>query len=124
MPNPLLPETRAEVAVPIMYGEQVIGVLDVQQNRVEGLSAADAELLLGIANQVAIALRNARQYLQAQQEAEREAQLSEIIRQIQSARTIESALQIATREIGRALGASRLAVRLGMDEGGNGAKES
>lgn len=124
LPNPLLPETRAEVAVPIMYGEQVIGVLDVQQNRVEGLSAADAELLLGIANQVAIALRNARQYLQAQQEAEREAQLSEIIRQIQSARTIESALQIATREIGRALGASRLAVRLGMDEGGNGAKES
>ena len=73
LPNPLLPETQAEIAVPIAFGETVLGVLDVQHNILNGLGQSDADLLQTIANQVAVALRNARQY---EQSREREEDLS------------------------------------------------
>ncbi len=73
LPNPLLPDTYSEMAVPIGQKGEVIGVLDVQQNKVGGLDEGDANLLRSLANQVAIALNNARlfeQTLQAKKEAE------------------------------------------------------
>lgn len=66
LPNPLLPDTRAEMAVPIILEGQVVGVLDVQQDRVAGLDETDASLLRSLANQVAVAIRNARQFTQTQ----------------------------------------------------------
>lgn len=65
--NPLLPETKSELAIPIAFNENVMGVLDVQHNIVNGLTQDDVDLLQSIANQVAIAIQNARQYVQAQE---------------------------------------------------------
>jgi GAF domain-containing protein len=60
LPNPLLPDTFAEIAVPIVVDEQVVGVLDVQEDEIAGLDEGDAALLRSLANQVAVAIRNAR----------------------------------------------------------------
>lgn len=74
-PDPLLPDTCAELAVPILHGagRQVMGVLDVQENRVGALDEADTNLLRSLANHVAVALTNARLFEQtviAKEEAE------------------------------------------------------
>lgn len=57
---PPLPDTRAELAVPIRIQNQLIGVLDVQSDRVGGLDAHDLEVMQALAGQLAAAIQNAR----------------------------------------------------------------
>ncbi len=59
LPNPILPETQSEIAVPITMKGQVIGVLDVQSNEIIDWSKNEADLLRLLANQIAVALTNA-----------------------------------------------------------------
>lgn len=112
LPNPLLPDTRAEAAVPISSGEAVLGVLDVQDDMIGSLEDVDVEALQSIANQVAIALQNARLYEEIEHRAQREARINEISRRILSTGDMQSAMQVAIRELGRASGAEKTRVRL------------
>ncbi|MFL7869106.1 MAG: cache domain-containing protein [Anaerolineales bacterium] len=108
LPNELLPETKAEAAIPIAIGEQVLGVLDVQHNLVDGLTHEDVILLESLAGQVAISLRNARSYEQSRSQAEMQALVNVIGQKIQRTTSIEDTLQTAIRELGTAIGASRV----------------
>jgi nitrate/nitrite-specific signal transduction histidine kinase len=124
LPNPLLPETKSEISVPILLGKKVLGVLDVQQDTINGLSSEDSVLLQSIANQVAVAVQNANLYASVQQKAEREALLNRIAQQIQTATTIEGVLQIASHELGFSLGAQRASIQVGGEIfRGDGSKE-
>jgi GAF domain-containing protein len=58
--NPDLPETRSEVALPMRSGGETIGVLDVQSTEAGAFSSDDLLVLTALANQVSIALENAR----------------------------------------------------------------
>ena len=64
----LFPETRGELAIPIISGDEVIGNLDLQSPEVGAFRDADLDYLTALAGHVAIALTNARLYKQAQQE--------------------------------------------------------
>jgi GAF domain-containing protein/HAMP domain-containing protein len=59
--NPDLPNTRSEIALPLRAGEQVIGVLDVQSTEPNAFSEEDITILSTLADQVSIAIQNARQ---------------------------------------------------------------
>jgi GAF domain-containing protein len=120
LPNPLLPETRAEMAVPLLLGDQALGVLDVQSDRLNAFSEEDANIQTTLASQVATAMQNARSVARARQQAERESMLNTISQKIQSATTVEAVLQIAARELGHALGAPLTIAQLGVRSNGNG----
>ncbi len=58
--NPLLPETRSEAAIPIMVGDRVLGVLDVQSKNPHAFDEQSIATLQTLASQLAAALYNAR----------------------------------------------------------------
>jgi signal transduction histidine kinase len=63
LPNPLLPDTRSEMAVPMIVGNTILGIFDVQQaQNLGGFSKEDAAIYTTLAAQVAVALQNARLY--------------------------------------------------------------
>ena len=60
--NPLLPETKAEAAIPLRVGTRVIGALDIQSIQVDAFTDDDLAVLQTLADQIAIAIDNARSY--------------------------------------------------------------
>lgn len=55
-----LPDTRSELALPLIIGDDIIGVLDMQSARVNAFSNEDIEAMRIVANQVSQAVQNAR----------------------------------------------------------------
>ena len=62
LPNPYLPNTRSEMSVPLIYGDQVLGVLDVQSDQTGHFSNEDVNIQSTLAAQISNAIQNARQY--------------------------------------------------------------
>ena len=60
--NPDLPETRSEMALPLHVGEDIIGALDVQSTEPNSFLQEDINILSTLADQVSIAIQNARQF--------------------------------------------------------------
>jgi GAF domain-containing protein len=72
-PNPLLPDTKSELAVPVIIEDQIVGVLDIQQAPPALLSQRDQQLVEAVAGQLAVALQKANLYsdLQASLQVEK-----------------------------------------------------
>lgn len=59
-PNPILPQTRGELAVPIRLGDELLGVIDVQSDKADALGEEDQLLLEGLSGQIATAIESTR----------------------------------------------------------------
>ena len=113
LPNPLLPDTRSELAVPMLVGGSLIGVFDIQSDQVGRFTEADVNIQTTMAAQLATSLQNVRSFERAKVQAEFEAQVSAIGQKIQRSTSIENTLQIAIRELGLVLGAQRVSASIG-----------
>jgi GAF domain-containing protein len=65
--NPDLPATRSEMALPLRVSNRVIGVLDVQSTKSNAFAEGDIATLTTLADQVAIAIENARLFSEARE---------------------------------------------------------
>ncbi len=63
-PDPYLPETRSEMTIPMIVGDQVLGVFDVQSDVPGDFSDEDANIFTTLSAQVAVSLQNARLYVE------------------------------------------------------------
>lgn len=80
--NPELPDTRSELALPLKIGETVVGALDVQSTEASAFSEDDTSVLSLLADQVSLAIENARLFDQSRKSlAESEALYRQYIRQ-------------------------------------------
>lgn len=68
--NPYLPETRSEIAVPIVSRGEVLGALSIQSIQPGAFGEADILILQGIADSLAVAMENARLFKQTQENLE------------------------------------------------------
>jgi len=68
--NPHLPEARAEAAFPMLVGDELVGVLDLQSETVGRFQAGDSQIFSTLAEQIAIAVRNAQLYRQQEHVAQ------------------------------------------------------
>jgi signal transduction histidine kinase/DNA-binding response OmpR family regulator len=69
-PHPLLPETRAELGIPLKTGQRITGALDVQSSVPNVFTEDDVVVLQTLADQIAISLENARSFEVAQKAVE------------------------------------------------------
>jgi sigma-B regulation protein RsbU (phosphoserine phosphatase) len=56
------PRTRSEIVIPLMVGDSVVAVLNLESNRVGAFKRKDVKLLQAFGSQAAIAIENARLY--------------------------------------------------------------
>ncbi len=67
IPNPLLPYTKSEIAIPLKSGDRILGVLNVQSTQENSFGAQEKETLQAIAGHTAVTLENARLYHEVQE---------------------------------------------------------
>ncbi len=59
-PHPALPQVKAQLAAPLLVGNNLVGVLDVQSNHLNAFTEVDRQIMHALADHVAIAIENTR----------------------------------------------------------------
>jgi len=111
-PHPLLTSMRSELSIPLIVGEQVLGALDFQHTNTNAFSLDDIKVLQILADQLAVAVQNARLFQETLRRVEREQTVLELTNVIRSSDDVEGMLQTAVQEMRRVFGAERSRIRL------------
>ena len=103
-PTDALPETRAEVAIPLKIGDRILGVLDVQSDQLNAFDATDLLVLRTLADNIAIAIEDARLYSDLRRRADQLASVAEVSNDITSILNLDNLLEEFVRLIQKRLG--------------------
>jgi GAF domain-containing protein len=106
-------ESSASLAVPIKVRGHTIGVIDAHKPDGAGeWTAEEAALMETLADQLGVALENARLYQDSQHRAERERLMGEVTARMRESLDLEAVLKTAAQEVRQALGLPKVTVRL------------
>ncbi|MEZ0395154.1 MAG: GAF domain-containing protein [Anaerolineales bacterium] len=103
-PSPFPPEdTRSELTVPLVYDNQVVGVLDLQSDQTNAFSESDLYLFEALANTIAVAIHNADLYRTERWRRQVADSLREVAGLISADASVDDVLDAILRELERNL---------------------
>ncbi|MBX3038227.1 MAG: GAF domain-containing protein [Anaerolineales bacterium] len=110
--NPLLPDTRAEAAIPLRVGDRILGALDVQSTKPYSFSEDNLRSLQILADQLAVAVANTELFAETQEHLSQHRLLHHITSTAASGSTLEEALESAVKGLQVTLGGDRVTILL------------
>jgi len=110
--NPLLPDTRSEVAIPLKIAERIVGVLDVQSEQTYAFAEDNLRTLQILADQLAVAVVNTELFAETQEHLAQHRLLHHITTTAASGTTLGEALQSAVNGLQVTLGGDRVSILL------------
>lgn len=111
-PNPLLPDTKGEAAIPLRVGERIVGVLDVQSTTPYAFADHNLRTLQILADQLAIAVINTELFAETQEHLAQHRLLHHITTTAASGTTLDEALEAAVNGLQVTLGGDRVSILL------------
>jgi PAS domain S-box-containing protein len=91
-PNPLLPQTRSELTIPLKVSAQIVGAIDVQSDQLNAFSPEDIAILRILADQLAVAVVNANLFAHSERSVVQHRLLHQITTAAASSVSVEEAL--------------------------------
>lgn len=110
------PETKSELALPLVVGDQILGVLDVNSSRVDGVPPDDRDLLGIVASELAVALAGLARLRSFQDLSEKLARLHEASRLLSRASTEDEVCRAAVEALVEVLGFEHANIGLGQGD--------
>ncbi|MCP4142773.1 MAG: GAF domain-containing protein [Chloroflexi bacterium] len=104
--------TRSELAIPLVFRKELLGVLNVESERIAAYTEEDEEMLGTLAGSLAAIIANARLLQRMRRQAERERLLREITGKIRRSTDVQTILATTAQELTNAVGAQRAHVRV------------
>ncbi len=106
--------TLSELALPILFGDELMGVLNLESDQLAFFNENDQEIMLALANNLGAIISNYRLVVQIRRQVERQQMLFNATSRIRRSVDLQTILQTSVEEIGRALGARRANITLGL----------
>jgi PAS domain S-box-containing protein len=111
-PNPMLPSTRSELAIPLKVGDRVLGAVDVQSIEKDAFSPEDVHILRILADQLAVAIVNANLFVETEENIAKHRFLHQITSAAAACSNKEDALVTTVQGLLTASASDRTAIYL------------
>ena len=115
--------TRSELALPLIYRNELLGVLNVESEQVAAYTENDEEMLGTLAGSLAAVIANARLVAQIRRQAERERLLYEVTSKIRRSTDMQTILATTASELTMAIGARHARIKIDTGEQKNETSE-
>ena len=102
--DPRLPNTRSEIALPLIVGQRIIGALDAQSEQAGAFDQTNAAVLQSMADQIAVALINAETLGRAEQQAHVLTHLNQLSHELAQATSLDSIARAAATAVVNLIG--------------------
>jgi len=104
--------TRSELAIPLIYRNELLGVLNVESEQVDAYTENDEEMLGTLGGSLAAIIANARLLEQIRMQVERERLVYEVTSKIRRSTDIQSILATTASELTRVTGSKQTKIRI------------